>query len=119
MGEFSNIINWDNFLNKSQDFKTNKPFKFAFIEEFFHRDFYEKYQDTWYADRYRWVINMLAEAINRAGKTDPTAVALALEGMTFNGPLGEIQMRASDHQIQMPLMVSSLTSDFKYPIYYN
>jgi len=42
MGEFSNIINWDNFLNKSQDFKTNKPFKFAFIEEFFHRDFYEK-----------------------------------------------------------------------------
>lgn len=84
----------------------------------FARDFYNKYQDTWYADRYRWVINMLAEAINRAGKTDPEAVASALENMTFNGPLGEIQMRAADHQIQMPLIVSSLTSEFKYPIFY-
>lgn len=42
MGEFSDIINWNNILNKSQDFKTKKPFKFTFVEEFFNRDFYEK-----------------------------------------------------------------------------
>lgn len=47
MSNFSNIINWDGFFNESQNFKTNQPFKFAFIEEFFNRDFYEKLYETY------------------------------------------------------------------------
>ena len=78
----------------------------------------EKYKDTWYSDRYRWLVSMLAAAIDNAGTDDPIAVGKALEGLTFPGPLGEVEMRASDHQIQMPLMVSSLTRDYKMPIKY-
>ncbi len=78
----------------------------------------EKYKDTWYSDRYRWLVGMLAAAIDKAGTEDPIAVGKALEGLTFPGPLGEVQMRASDHQIQTPLMVSSLSRDYKMPIMY-
>ena len=42
MNEFSNIVNWENLQNRSNEFKTNKPFRFGFVEEFFNRDFYEK-----------------------------------------------------------------------------
>ena len=68
-----------------------------------------KYTDTWYADRQRWLIYMLAAAIEKAGTADPIPVAKALEGMTFDGPLGPVTMRAEDHQLQMPLVVSSIT----------
>ena len=61
---------------------------------------------------------MLAGAIDKAGTDDPIAVGKAREGLTFPGPLGEVQMRASDHQIQTPLMVSSLSRDYKMPIMY-
>ena len=77
-----------------------------------------KYKDTFYADRQRWLIFMLAAAIDKAGSADPIPVARALEGMTFPGPMGPVQMRASDHQMQMPLVVSTLTDKAPQPIYY-
>jgi branched-chain amino acid transport system substrate-binding protein len=77
-----------------------------------------KYRDTWYADRQRWLIEMLAAAIDKAGTDEPAKVGLALEGMSFPGPMGEVQMRAKDHQMQMPLVVSSLTKDYKMPVMY-
>lgn len=75
----------------------------------FMAGFLEKYSDTWYADRYRWVGYMLAAAINKAGTADPIPVAKALEGMSFDGPIGPVEMRADDHQIQLPLIVSTMT----------
>ncbi len=61
---------------------------------------------------------MLAAAINKAGSADPIAVGKALEGMTFAGALGEVKMRAEDHQMQMPLVISTLTTDAaKHVIY--
>lgn len=36
------VINWENVLRKSNEFRNQKPFKFGFIEEFIDRDFYEK-----------------------------------------------------------------------------
>ena len=47
MKEFSGIINWENFLAKSQDFKNQKPFRFAFIEDIFNKDFYEKLYESY------------------------------------------------------------------------
>jgi len=41
------IINWDNVELKSKTFKNNTPFKFAFIEEFINREFYEKLYQTY------------------------------------------------------------------------
>lgn len=47
MEDFSRIINWDNLFKKAKDFQNAKPFRFAFIEEFFDRDFYEKLYKTY------------------------------------------------------------------------
>lgn len=47
MEDFSKLINWENLEKQSDNFKNNKPFKFAFIEEFFQRDFYEKLYQTY------------------------------------------------------------------------
>ena len=38
----SEIINWENIFAQSTTFQTQKPTKWAFLEEFFMRDFYEK-----------------------------------------------------------------------------
>ena len=80
--------------------------------------FKAEYNDTWYSDRYRWALEMLAAAIEQAGSDDPIQVARALEGMTFGGPLGEVEMRADDHQIQLPMVVSRLTPNAPLPVVY-
>ena len=80
--------------------------------------FLKKYTDSWYSDRYRWALHMLAAAMEKAGSADPIPVAKALEGMTFQGPIGEVEMRADDHQIQLPLIVSSLTEDAAKKVIY-
>jgi branched-chain amino acid transport system substrate-binding protein len=46
---------------------------------------------------------MLAMAIERAQATDPMKVALALEGLRYTGPTGEVWIRPEDHQVMMPL----------------
>ncbi|MGY4827577.1 branched-chain amino acid ABC transporter substrate-binding protein [Sphaerotilaceae bacterium SBD11-9] len=50
-------------------------------------------------------MHMLQEAMRRAKSTDPKAVAFAMEGATFKSPLGEIEMRKSDHQLQSPIFL--------------
>ena len=69
----------------------------------------KKHKRTWYADRYRLVIEMFAAALERAGTDDPVAVAYALEGIATRGPHGDtIVMRAENHQIAMPMVISSI-----------
>ena len=43
----SEIINWENIFAQSSTFQTQKPTKWAFLEEFFMRDFYEKLYETY------------------------------------------------------------------------
>ena len=47
MEDFSGIINWENFFRQSEKFKKTKPFKFAFVENFFVEEFYEKLYKTY------------------------------------------------------------------------
>ena len=47
MTENSNIINWENVFAHSKTFQEQKPAKWAFVEEFFVRDFYEKLYETY------------------------------------------------------------------------
>jgi branched-chain amino acid transport system substrate-binding protein len=51
------------------------------------------------------VVEMLANAMNQAGNSDPIKVAYALEGMKYSGPSGESWMRAEDHQMIAPIYV--------------
>lgn len=54
------------------------------------------------------VIEMLAQAIERAHTTDSPKVARALEGMTYDYFYGPVHMRANNHQLVQPLFISSV-----------
>lgn len=74
----------------------------------FYRAFRERFPkpaDDYVHLRMHLMIESLAQAFERAGTTDPVAVARALESadVTLAGQRG--RMRASDHQFQQPLVV--------------
>jgi len=60
--------------------------------------------------RMQVLVEMLAAAIERARSTEAAAVAHALEGLSYDGAtlggLHRATMRAEDHQLQQPLVVS-------------
>lgn len=68
--------------------------------------FKQKYGDDWYTHATYNGIAMLSEGFRRAGSTDPAKVAPVLEGLRFAGFQGEVEMRASDHQLQQALYIS-------------
>jgi len=67
-------------------------------------------KDDYVHARMQVMVEMLAAAIERARSTEAQAVALALEGARFDssrlGGFHEAGMRAADHQLQQPLVVS-------------
>jgi branched-chain amino acid transport system substrate-binding protein len=67
-------------------------------------------RDDYFQARTVVMIEMLVRAIEGAGSTDAVAVARALEGMRYGpdegSPLGPVLMRAADHQLIAPLVVS-------------
>jgi branched-chain amino acid transport system substrate-binding protein len=73
--------------------------------------FKEKYGTDWSDAQIRPMMEMLARGIDMAGTPDPLKVALALEGMHHETPLGEIYMRADNHQLIQPLYLSVLADD--------
>jgi branched-chain amino acid transport system substrate-binding protein len=54
-----------------------------------------------------YMLRMLLAATVKARSTDPVAVAHALEGLSLKSYGGDITMRATDHQLQMPLYLST------------
>jgi branched-chain amino acid transport system substrate-binding protein len=67
-------------------------------------------QDDYVHVRMQVMVEMLARAIERARTTEAANVARALEGAmldpAWQGGLHRAQMRAADHQLQQPLVVS-------------
>ncbi len=66
---------------------------------------YPKPADDYVHMRMQLLVEALAQAIERAGTTEPVAVAMRLEqaAVTLGGQTGT--MRAADHQFQQPLVV--------------
>ena len=50
-------------------------------------------------------MNMLLAAIREAKSSNTTRVAYALEGMKYKSPVGEVEMRKTDHPLQAPLFL--------------
>ena len=50
-------------------------------------------------------MNMLLEAMRAARSTDAKQVAWALEGLKYKSPVGDVEMRKTDHQLQAPLFL--------------
>jgi branched-chain amino acid transport system substrate-binding protein len=58
---------------------------------------------------------MIADAVNKAGSTDPMKVALAMEGIEVTDPAGETAiMRPTDHQVMMTYYSVSFSTGVKY-----
>jgi branched-chain amino acid transport system substrate-binding protein len=72
-------------------------------------EFKKRFNEEWYAVSTYTSLRLLAEGIRRAGSTDPLKVAYAMEGVKLEAPHGEIEMRASDHQLLQPLWIASWT----------
>jgi branched-chain amino acid transport system substrate-binding protein len=50
-------------------------------------------------------MQMLRMAMRQTQSTDPKKVAFALEGMRYKSPVGDVEMRKTDHQLQAPLFL--------------
>ena len=57
---------------------------------------------------------MFAAAAKKAQSNDPVKIAKTLEGMKMSTSLGEVEMRADNHQILQPLYVSTLSKNVKF-----
>ena len=60
-----------------------------------------------YSQGLRHSVEFLTRSMAQAKSTDPVKVARAMEGMKFEGPFGEVEMRAADHQLIQPLFVAT------------
>lgn len=63
-------------------------------------------------------LSMVADALKRVkpegGKLNVNALARAIETAKVKTPIGEMSMRASDHQALLPLVVSTVAKDARY-----
>jgi branched-chain amino acid transport system substrate-binding protein len=59
---------------------------------------------------------MFAAAAAKAKSNDPVKIARALEGMKVTTSVGEVEMRADNHQLLQPLFVATLTDGVKFDV---
>src|SRR5215813_4187909 len=59
---------------------------------------------------------MFAAAAAKAKSNDPVKVARALEGMKWMSTVGEVEMRADNHQLLQPLFVATFTDGVKFDV---
>jgi branched-chain amino acid transport system substrate-binding protein len=81
-----------------------------------YREFRQRFpdpRDDFFQARTIVMIEMLVRAIEAAQSVDPLAIARTLAGMRYGSddgnPLGTVVMRASDHQLLGPLVVSVMS----------
>jgi branched-chain amino acid transport system substrate-binding protein len=69
---------------------------------------------TYWRAKTMW--ELLAAAAKKAQSNDPVKVARAMEGMKMQTSLGDVEMRADNHQVLQPLFVSTLSRNVKYDV---
>jgi branched-chain amino acid transport system substrate-binding protein len=81
----------------------------------FHKRFTEKGDEFFYW-RLGNTFALLDAAAKKAKSNDPAKLARALEGMKMPTLLGDMEMRADNHQLLQPLFVSTLSDKVKYDL---
>lgn len=79
----------------------------AASEQFYQqfRERFPKPEDDYYHLRMQMMVEMVAKAMEKAGSTDATAIARAMEGLAVELAGRTGTMRAADHQFQQGLQV--------------
>jgi branched-chain amino acid transport system substrate-binding protein len=70
------------------------------------QEFLKKFNDDYYTFATYNGIQLLAGAMAKAKSTNPVAVAKAMEGLSVKSFAGDVQMRASDHQLQQSMFIT-------------
>lgn len=65
-------------------------------------------KDELFFYRIKYATDMLVRSIEKAKSADPYKVALAMEGMTYESAMGPLTMRKEDHQLLLPMFVSTM-----------
>ncbi|MBA1147523.1 branched-chain amino acid ABC transporter substrate-binding protein [Ectothiorhodospiraceae bacterium WFHF3C12] len=95
------------------EFQENLPTRFNATEyEKISRGLKDRYPEIEFLGRAHTQMNLLAMAMEKAGTTEPVAVAKALEGLEMDHPFGQVKMRSIDHQVLQPLFISTFTKDY-------
>ena len=68
--------------------------------------FRARYKEDFSSAQIVHVFGLLSAAMAKAKSTEPLKVAAAMEGLSFKSINGDVHMRASDHQLQQPLLIS-------------
>jgi branched-chain amino acid transport system substrate-binding protein len=80
--------------------------------------FKKKYDDDFFEMAAYTAVAMLSKAMKETRSTDPVKVAKAMEGMKVQSLNGIVEMRASDHQAEQPLVIATWVKadgkDIKY-----
>lgn len=79
-------------------------------------DFKRLHNLDYYYFRVKVMFDMLAAASKKAGALDPRAIAMALEGLEIDTPTGKAHMRQDNHQILMPLYISTFSENVKFDL---
>lgn len=66
-------------------------------------------KDELYFYRIKYAIDALVAGIEKAKSTDPLKVANAMEGLTWEGNMGQVTLRRDDHQLQLPMVIARMT----------
>jgi branched-chain amino acid transport system substrate-binding protein len=66
--------------------------------------------------RLNTAFTMFAAAAAKAKSNDPVKVARALEGMKWMSTVGEVEMRADNHQLLQPLFVATFSDGVKFDV---
>lgn len=69
--------------------------------------FKKKFNDDYYTMATYTAFRLLSEAMKKAKSTEPLKVAFAMEGLKVQSLNGEVEMRATDHQAQQAVYISS------------
>jgi branched-chain amino acid transport system substrate-binding protein len=81
------------------------------------QSFHKRYkEDEFGYFRLYTAFDLFAAAARKAKSNDPVKVARALEGMKLATAMGEVEMRADNHQLLQPLYVSTLTDKVKFDV---
>jgi branched-chain amino acid transport system substrate-binding protein len=85
--------------------------------EVWEKEFKQKFNDDFYTGSLIRMYELLGNAMAKAKSTDPVKVAFAMEGLKVKSAFGgEVEMRKSDHQLQMPLYMTIWEkASAKYP----
>jgi len=81
----------------------------------FKKRFPDKNDELFYW-RLRNTFLLLDAAAKKAKSNDPAKLAKALEGMKMATPVGDMEMRADNHQLLQPLFVSTLSDKTKFDL---